>query len=379
MTNSSFWQRLEHNYPDLWQRLETLATPELLFTTFKALSDNYSPTLTVSRVQGPLVKSLLNGVSNVEVDANLRRSGSIGIKVGTGVAPVWFSGHADICSYLTEPYGENGYLLTPFCVTRADPGRRPAVALSEPAGHNPLKIIATGDMVTAEDGATYFDTDVTDLPLWTRVVYQSVAEWNQETGEAHGYIDNHASCAAQIVAAQILAAYDINALFVLNDEEEGPVDKGNQGFSRAMARLFNRTPHAELPDLVVVSDTHQQEQLIAAGEPDDFGAGAIFSGFSSGTRGAVTPPQLVAFNRELIDHLGQNGVKAKESRAYISRSDDISAMLYTPNVVLVGAPGTSSHFNEVPVTHPADMAELAKVLVVYALLAQDEEWCEAYL
>ena len=379
MSTAPYFQRLERRFPDLWARLASLATPANAYAAFQKLSDNYSPTLTVSRVQGPLVQSLLAGQANITVEPNLRRSGSIGIQVGDQVPRVWFASHADICSYLTESFGENGYLLTPFCVTRAAPGRRPAVALSEPAGSTPLNIIAAGDMVTAEDGTTFFETDVTDLPLWTRVVYQSEAQWNQETDEATGYIDNHAACASHLLAAQILAPYDVNALFVLNDEEEGPVDKGNQGFSRAMNRLLLRTPQAQLPDLVVVSDTHQQEQLINAGEPTDFGEGAIFSGYSSGTRGGVTPPQLVAFNRALINYLQGKGIRTKTSQAYINRSDDVSAMHFTPNIVFIGAAGTSSHFDNVPVTHAGDMAEVAKVLVVYGLLAQDEEWCAAYL
>ena len=44
-----------------------------------------------------------------------------------------------------------------------------------------------------------------------------------------------------------------------------------------------------------------------------------------------------------------------------------------------GAAGTSSHFDKVPVTHAGDMAEVAKVMVIYALLAQDPDWRAAYL
>ena len=317
--------------------------------------------------------------SDVTVDANLKKSGSISIKVGDEPATVWFSSHADICSYLTEPREAKGYPVTPFCMTRAKPGPRKAVALSNPDGNGPLKIIAEGNMVTEEDGSTYFDTPVLDLPLWTRVVYHSVAAWDRASDEAYGYIDNHASGAAHIVAARLLSHYDVNAQFILNDEEEGPVDKGNQGFSRAMNRLLHRTPAAEMPDLVVVSDAHTQQQFVDSGEETDFGKGAIFGGYASGTRGAVTPPQLVSFNRELIDFLATKNILAKESHSYVSRSDDISAMQFTQNVVLVGAPGTSSHFDETPTVHANDLANLAKTLVVYALVAQDEKWCEHYL
>ncbi len=50
---------LERRYEGLWERLEQMVTADEYFQLFKQLSDNYSPTLTVSRVQGPLVESLM--------------------------------------------------------------------------------------------------------------------------------------------------------------------------------------------------------------------------------------------------------------------------------------------------------------------------------
>ena len=381
MTTQSHFSTLSQNYPDLWQRLAEIVRPERYFELFQQLSDNYSPTLTVSRVQGDLVAGLLapeSDAGQLTVDKSVRRSGSIGIRLGTAPAPVWFSAHADICSYLTESPQAKGYPLIPFCMPRCDAGSRPAVALAAPNGAGPLEIIAEGMMVTEPDGSTHFATDA-ELPLWTRVVYQSTATWNQATDEIHGYIDNQASSAAHILAARVLAAYDVNVQFVINDEEEGPVDMGNQGFSRAMSRLLHRTPAEELPEMVIVSDGHGQERYQAAGEPDYFGRGALFTGVSSKARGAVTPPQLVAFNRELIGFLNSQGIPAAESPRYVGRSDDISAMQYTPNVVMIGSAGTSSHFHRTPTARCQDQVNLTKALVVYALLAQDEAWRKQYL
>ncbi len=381
MTTNSHFSTLSQKYPDLWQRLAEIVRPEPYFELFQQLSDNYSPSLTVSRVQGDLVASLLapeQAAGQLTVDKSLRRSGSIGIRLGAAPAPVWFSAHADICSYLTQSPNDQGYPLIPFCMPRCDAGSRPAVALAEPNGSGPLEIIAEGAMVTEADGSVHFATDA-ELPLWTRVVYQSTAVWNRETDEIHGYIDNQVSSAAHILAARVLAAYDVNVQFVINDEEEGPVDKGNQGFSRAMTRLLHRTPVTELPDLVIVSDGHGQGPYQDAGEADYFGRGALFAGVSSKARGAVTPPQLVAFNRELIGFLNSQGISAAESPGYVGRSDDISAMQYTPNVVILGSAGASSHFHRTPTAHCQDQVNLTKALVVYALLAQDDDWREHYL
>ena len=378
MNAKSYLQQMEQNYADIWARMEEEVTAVAYFNTFKQLSDNYSPTLTVSRVQGPLVESLLAD-SNVKVDRNLRKSGTIGLTIGQEPAPIWLSGHADICSYLTGRWDGSGYPLTPFCMPRARPGRRAAVALGVPEGNGRLARLAAGEMVTTDDGQTIFATDKTDLPTWTRVVYHLEATWDQESDEIHGYIDNQATCAALILAAQVLSHYNVNALLLLNDEEEGPVDKGNQGFSRAMQRLLHRTPHNQLPDMVIVSDGHMPPGV----DPDDnasiFGQGALYGGLSSGARGAVVPPQLIQFTRELAPELAAHNIKLSENPGYISRSDDISAMQYTQNVMLIGFAGTSSHFDLTPTMHCSDLVNLTKTLVIYALIAQDTEWRARYL
>ncbi|MCA9994110.1 MAG: hypothetical protein KDE56_00100 [Anaerolineales bacterium] len=371
------FQRLERHYPDVWERMEREITAVSTFNTFKQLSDNYSPTLTVSRVQGPLVESLLAGTS-VKVDRSLRQSGTIGLTIGQEPAPVWFTGHADICSYLTGNWAGNGYPLTPFCMTRADPGARTAVALSSPTQSTPLTKLAHGEMITKDDGSTFFATDNPNLPLWTRVVYHIDAAWNRDTDEMYGYIDNQATCAALILAARVLANYDINVLLLLNDEEEGPVDKGNQGFSRAMLRLLNRTPLHQLPAAVINGDVHQSESRVAEGRDSLFGKGALFTGASSLTRGAVTPPQLLDFARELSTELAAHGILFTENDTYVGRSDDISAMQFTQNVVLLGFAGSSSHFNRTPTMRCSDLVNFAKTVVIYALLAQDASWRAAF-
>lgn len=376
-------QQIENRYSGLWQKLEEIVTAENYFPIFKRLSDNYSPTLTVSRVQGPLVKSMVEeecgDVSPIQVEANLRGSGTIGIMVGAKPAPVWLSGHADICSYLTGSWDGSRYDLTPFCMHRAGSGRRAAVALSSPTGWGGLDPIAHGDMVTDEDGRVYFETDARDLPRWTRIVHHLPATWQQDSDEMHGFIDNQGTCAALVLASRVLSHYDVNVLLLLNDEEEGPVDRGNQGFSRAMGRLMNRTPHNQLPEMVLISDVHQQESRVKDGEPTLFGQGALYSGCSSGARGAVTPPQLVAFTRELAADLAPYGIRLKENDGYVSRSDDVSALQYTQNINLIGFPGIYPHFDRTPMARCLDIVQLTRTLVVYALIAQDEVWRRAYL
>src|SRR5262245_37601878 len=151
-----------------------------------------------------------------------------------------------------------------------------------------------------------------------------------------GFVDNQAGSAAMLLAAQALSHFDASALFLLNDEEEGPVDKGGQGFSRAANRLLHRTPRDELPSYIVVTDGHEQEAALKQGRATLFGKGATFTGVSSRARGAVTPPQIVAFTRAFADELGAHGIRLVEHGGYVGRSDDISALQFTPNVSIIG-------------------------------------------
>lgn len=380
-------QRLDERYEGLWNRLDEMVTRQAYFEVFKQLSDNYSPTLTVSRVQGPRVEELAQkgagSQSPLQVAHNARGSGSITVSVGSEPAPVWLSGHADICSYLTGERAEQSrqgrYPLAPFCMHRAGPGRRAAVALASPQGAGPLQHIAYGDMVTEEDGRIFFETEARDLLPWTRVVHHLPASWDEQSDVFHGFIDNQGTCAALILAARVLSHYEANVMLVLNDEEEGPVDKGNQGFSRALRRLLHRTPHEQLPRLVVVGDVHQQESHLSDQSETQFGQGALFSGMASGARGAVVPPQILDFNRRLASALAERDIKLTENPAYVSRSDDVSAMQYTQNIALIGFPGLYAHFDRTPEARCGDLVHLTKTLVVYALLAQDEAWQAAYL
>jgi hypothetical protein len=64
------------------------------------------------------------------------------------------------------------------------------------------------------------------------------------------------------------------------------------------------------------------------------------------------------------------GVKIQESNnAYSSRSDDVSVMLKTPNILLLGFPGFNRHFDRgEPRAHLDDVVDLAKAVVYMSAL-----------
>ena len=105
-----------------------------------------------------------------------------------------------------------------------------------------------------------------------------------------------------------------------------------------------------------------------------FGAGAVFASFSSETKGAVTPPPLLAFERALAEFLAPRGIRLFENEGYTGRSDDVSAVRVTPNIAIIGYPGAFPHFADTPRVHLDDIVHLAKTLVVLTLITQSEEW-----
>ena len=96
----------------------------------------------------------------------------------------------------------------------------------------------------------------------------------------------------------------------------------------------------------------------------------MLSEFSSLARGAVTPQPLYALARHLADLVSRLGVSVQvPHNSYTSRSDDVSVMLKTPNILLMGFPGFDRHFDQgVPSAHPSDIVHLAKTLVYASFL-----------
>ena len=61
------FDRILDQYPGIMETLDRIVTGEAYFRIFQQLSDNYSPTLTVGRVQGPLVEQILAGHHSIVV------------------------------------------------------------------------------------------------------------------------------------------------------------------------------------------------------------------------------------------------------------------------------------------------------------------------
>ncbi len=361
-------------------------TPERTFATFKAISDTRAPSLMARHTRGRVIARLIEEARSASDDTNalvfrpnLHGSGAVALELGErSRKPLWCFAHIDNISFLTGERTASGeYALTPFCEAKQNDGRRAAQALGFDPVTKGTTLLADGWLVTRSDVHTFEPAaGAPDLPLSTRVVYASSAEWDRTTGIVHGCIDDAAGATALTLAAMALAKSPtpVEALFVLTDEEEGPVAPGPQAFARGSARLFHRTPRKSLPELITVTDTHEA----AAGSPR-FGTGACFAGYGSRARGGVTPPALLHALRKFAGDLGTHGVQLVEHGEYFGRSDDASAVLATQNVALIGCPGAYAHFAQRPHVHIDDLVNLAKSIAAFAQLAQDEAWRERVL
>ena len=373
-------------FANLFEKMNQIITPQRGFDLFKALADTPAPSLTVSYTRGPVLEQFIDQAKaqghcgpNLTLDLNARSTGNATLSLGAQTQKlVWSMAHMDNISFLTGDYADGRYPLTPFCEARQTDGRRPAQALGYSHETGSMETIATG-WLSSEPSGHFFepdDTGSTNLPPATRIVYSSNAEWDRASGLVTGAIDNAFGCTALILSALVLSHFDVQSLFLLTDEEEGVVAAGPPAFSRGATRLLNRLPPTEFPDLITISDHHEEVNALMQGELnlDWFGNGALFGAFASGTKGGVTPPRLLACQRALAGYLSEREIRLNENSGYISRSDCVSAMMATPNVALVGYPGAYSHFIDTPRAHIDDLVDLAKTLVVYHLVAQNAEW-----
>lgn len=379
-------------YPGLFEHMEAAITPDVAFRVFQQLADTYAPTLTARYTRGLILQSILEDMKsagsigdNLVLDLNYRKTGNVSITLGRKeVKPIWAFAHLDNISFLTGPQVNGRYALTAFHEPRISDGERDGLALDYDVKYQTMRIIAKGTIMTADSGSSSeFRTEVDDLPPATRVVFQNTASWDRNTGVLYGSVDDAFGCSALILCAIMLADYDVNAIIILTDEEEGVVGLGNTAFARGSQRLLSRTAPVDLPAMISVTDLHEmspvEHQHSDYIEVPGCGKGALFAGFASGTRGGVTPPNVLAAMRDMARFTTQMGIPVTENLSYVSRSDCVSAMMATQNVVLMGFPGAYSHFDKTPRAHIDDLVSLSKSLAVLIVTAQSPDWRRHYL
>jgi putative aminopeptidase FrvX len=361
--------------------VEQHVTRERVRRYLSALVNTQAPSTFAGPMRGPVLRRLLveDGAlpsERLHFQPDFARTGSPVILTGSPdiTKPLWFFAHLDTISYLVRPEEDGRYPLTPFCAHMIVDGTRAAQAYRYDLFKNAFSVVAEGQLESVA-GVPFFHPAPSAPPPrpGDRVVMVSTYREEPSSGVFTGSMDNAGGATALAVAAPVLARAGVEAMLAFPDEEEGPVAPGNQTIGRGGSRIVSLLP---APELAIVTDVQQ-----AGGAPDAdarggaensarLGAGAVLSEFSSLARGAVTPPDLYALARHASAALGDLGVKVQESNnAYSSRSDDVSVMLKTPNILLLGFPGFNRHFDRgEPRAHLDDVVHLAKALVYMSAL-----------
>lgn len=296
-------------------------------------------------------------------DMNFQGTGNGVLQVGQHPHKVWLVAHWDTISYLIAQKKDDAYELVPFCLHTKMHGQERAAVL----GYNPDKrayeVVVKG-MLHGGEVATFVPDDANiTLRAGQRLVFDTpVCALGDDLYS--GQFDNAAGCAAVLLAAAFLMRFEVSFLVALTDEEEGVLATGNTSFSRGMQRLLARVPP---PENAIVSDLH------TVSNQADLGQGASFREYASQTKGAVTPPWLYETLRDLAQQTTPD-ILLNEQTSNVSRSDDVSLMHVTPNVMLCGVPAVGRHYAEgADVVSSDDVAQLARVLVLLVLAAQ-REW-----
>ena len=359
-------------------------TPERLRRYVTSISSVATPSTAASAIRNPILKKLLRedgafAGGYLHFQDNFANTGSTAILTGSndpGKA-LWYFAHLDTLSYLVQPQQGTRYPLVPFGHHLIRDGSRRAIAYRFDLSKRDYFVVANGRLESA-DQRPFFEPEnsSTQLKSGDRVVFSATYQEDPISGDLSAHIDNAGAVAALATTAPVLAAARIEALLAFPDEEEGPLGSGNQVIGRGSARIVNLLP---VPDLVIVSDVQQaggEAQADTRGGIENstrLGNGAVLAEFSSFARGAVTPPHLYALAVSLADSLRDFGVKIQESNnAYTSRSDDVSALLKTPNVLLLGFPGFNRHFDlGTPRANLHDLVSLSKAFVYFAVLSSE--------
>jgi putative aminopeptidase FrvX len=353
--------------PQALGQLEAWITPRRAGEVLQAIADTPAPSQVAAWTLGPIVERFLTAwdVPQTSWDANFQGTGNGVLRLGTSSRrPVWILAHWDVISFMVGQRDGNTYTLVPFHHHLMFDGSQPGAALRYDLAARAYDIVARG---TIEGGTrpTFECGDAVPLRSGDRIFYDTPVRWLDED-RLQGQMDNAAGCAGVLLAAAFLSRLrDVEAVVCFVDEEEGPVAPGNTAFARGSPRLVGTMPH---PDVAIVVDTHTLEQ---DEEPFGLGKGALLREYASQARGAVTPPWLFESVRQLAaDHAGHVELY-ENARTGRSRSDCITMMRITPNVILCGAPCIGRHYARGPYVCSAfDVAHLARSLVMLAMRFQ---------
>lgn len=336
---------VERIHPGFVRNALEVASRTAVYDTLKAIADTPAPSQTASMTRGRVIEELLRQKGVLESGVTYTRdafgSGCDVLQSGTG--GIRLVAHIDEISYVVAGRGDGlSWPLAAFCYHLADgPRRARAVRYSAKTGY----YVAARGEVRGEEGLRFVLEDGDAPEPGDRVVLDYPIAVEEPGDRVTGLLDNAAGVACVLLATDVLRREGIPFSAVFTDEEEGPAGQSSQTISRGAARVY---PHLEPASLDVVVDVHGlgEEELR---ETDSHRSrwGASLAEFSSHTRGSVTPPHVYATMKDVAGALADHDVLVRQNLGgYVSRSDDVIAMMHSARVAILGYPGINRHFDE---------------------------------
>lgn len=343
------------------------ATPDLAAEVLKEFMATPSPSQIAPYTLGPVVDKLLKKwkIQNYIWDANFKGTGNGVLSIGNQKeASVWIIAHWDVISFLIKKEIDQGYELVPFHEHMME-GSQPGQVLRYVLKKKKYSVICKGTIFGGENPVFRPDEKIT-LRSGDRVLYDTPV--SKISGHLYsGPMDNEPGCAGALIAGAILSRIPgVNVRICFVDEEEGPVAIGNTAFARGSRRLLRYLPP---PELAIVVDHHT---VSGKSENPHMGKGALIREYASEARGGVTPPWLYETVRELAKLYKPFICLNENVYADVSRSDCVSMMEVTPNIILCGPPTVGRHYADgIYKCSSYDIAHLARSLVMIAHYFQD--------
>lgn len=355
---------IDRTYPGFMPLAFDVAAEHAVHKTLRLIADTPAPSQTASLTRGSIIEQLLaeRGLlnDNVTYTSNAFDTGCDVLQKGDrGIRLV---AHMDEISYVVAGAPRrHAWPLVPFCYHLADgPRRARVIRYAAAVGY---RVLCEGE-VRDEEGLSFFPEDDTTLEPGDRVVLNYPIEVEDSGTRITGHIDNAAGVACALIAAEILCKSGIPFSVVLTDEEEGPAGQSSQTISRGAARIY---PHLDPAPMDVVIDVHGlSDEELRHSQFHGRRWGASLAEFSSHARGSVTPPHVYGTLREVAEALRPHDVVVRQNvDGYVSRSDDVIAMMHSSRVAILGYPGMNRHFDEgSAAANLTDLRDLAIALAV---------------
>lgn len=351
--------------PTLVQDIVDAVDHDSVLGALLQIADTPAPSGASSMTRGTVVQSWCESrgllTSGVTVHRDAFDSGTDVLSNGEGGLGIL--AHLDEVSYLLrEPVEPGLSRVTPYCYHLAEESAPARIVRF--AADGSWQVVCNAQVCIKE--GQHVVTHPTDVALRPadRVVLTSPLTHDVGSGLVTGSLDNAAGVAAALIASEVMLRLGIPFSTYLTDEEEGPSGGSSQTISRGAARVLR---HFEPAPLTVVVDIHG----LSRAELDSCDNhrrpwGASLAEYSSGGKGSVARPDILAGLLQAFAPLADRGIRVRSNLGgHVPRSDDVVAMLHSNRVVVLGYPGVNRHFDRgLPTVNVHDLVDLARALVL---------------